>query len=151
MFHIHRYESILFQLDKNPNMARLLHNDKSYPKFNTLEDLLAHPDPDPFGIQSQFEQFLTARVSYPILLVRYEIMQQKDGLEKLESIIYNIIGKRYDLVSLYNKEYTTKYPLEVVDNVKLRDEFRDRYSELNEVFKAQPLIRLVMPHDAKDR
>ena len=76
-------------------------------------------------------------------------MQHLDGLEKLESIIENTIGKRYDLVSLYNKEYTTKYPLEVVDNVKLRDEFRDRYSELNEVFKAQPLIRLVMPHDAK--
>ena len=122
---------------------------KLYPKFNTLKELLAHPDSDPFGIQSQFEQFLTARVPYPILLVRYDVMQHLDGLEKLESIIENTIGKRYDLVSLYNKEYTTKYPLEVVDNVKLRDEFRDRYSELNEVFKAQPLIRLVMPHDAK--
>jgi len=132
-------------------MARLLNNDKSYLKFNTLEELLAHPDPDPFGIQSQFEQFLTARVPYPILLIRNDVMQHLDGLEKLESIIYSIIRKRYDLVSLYNKEYTTKYPLEVVDNVKLRDEFRDRYSELDKVFKAQPLIRLVMPHDAKDR
>ena len=129
-------------------MARLLHNDKSYPKFNTLEGLLSNPDPDPFGIQSQFEQFFTARVPYPILLVRYDIMQQKDGLEKLESTIYSIIGKRYDLVSLYDKEYNTKYGLEVVENIKLRDEFRDRYSELNKVFKAQPLIRLVMPQDA---
>jgi len=130
-------------------MARLLHNDKSSPKFNTLEELLAHPDPDPFGIRSQFEQFLTARVPYPILLIRNDVMQHLDGLEKLESIIYDIIGKRYDLVSLYNKEYTTKYPLEVVDNVKLRDEFRERYSKLDQFFKAQPLIRLVMPHDAK--
>ena len=132
-------------------MARLLHNDKLYPKFNTLEELLAHPDPDPFGIQSQFEQFLTARVPYPIALVRYDIMQQKDGLEKLESIIYSIIGKRYDLVSLYDKEYNTKYGLEVVENIKLRDEFRERYSKLDQFFKAQPLIRLVMPQDAKDR
>ena len=132
-------------------MARLLHNDKSYPKFNTLEALLAHPNSDPFGIQSQFEQFLTARVSYPILLVRNDIMQHLDGLEKLESIIYNIIGKRYDLVSLYDKEYTTKYPLEVVENVMLRDEFRDRYSELDQFFESQPLIRLLMPQDAKDR
>ena len=132
-------------------MARYLHNDKSYPKFNTLEELLAHPDSDPFGIQSQFEQFLTARVLYPILLVRYDIMQHLDGLEKLESIMYNIIGKSYDLVSLYDKKYTTKYPLEVVDNVKLRDEFRERYSELNKVFKAQPLIRLLLPQDTKDR
>ena len=132
-------------------MARLLHNDKSYPKFNTLEELLAHPDSDPFGIQSQFEQFLTARVPYPKLLVRNDIMQHLDGLEKLESIIYNIIGKRYDLVSLYDKEYNTKYGLEVVDNDRLRDEFRDRYSELDKVFKAQPLIQLLMPQDAKDR
>ena len=132
-------------------MARLLHNDKLYPKFNTLKELLAHPDSDPFGIQSQFEQFLTARVPYPIALVRYDIMQQKDGLEKLESIIYSIIGKRYDLVSLYDKEYNTKYGLEVVENIKLRDEFRERYSKLDQFFKAQPLIRLVMPQDAKDR
>ena len=92
MFHFQRYESILLQLDKNPNMARLLHNDKLYPKFNTLKELLAHPDSDPFGIQSQFEQFLTARVPYPILLVRYDVMQHLDGLEKLESIIENTIG-----------------------------------------------------------
>ena len=103
MFHIQRYESILFQLDKNANMARLLHNDKSHPKFSTLEKLLAHPDSDPFGIQSQFEQFLTARVPYPILLVRNDVMQHLDGLEKLESIIYNIIGKRYDIVSLMTR------------------------------------------------
>ena len=144
MFHIHRYESILLQLDKNPNMATLLHNDKSYPKFNTLEELLAHPDLDPFGIQSQFEQFLTARVPYPTLLVRNDVMQHLDGLKKLESIIYNIIGKRYDLVELYDKKYNTKYPLEVVENTKLRDEFRDRYSELDKVFKSQPLIRLLL-------
>ena len=78
-------------------------------------------------------------------------MQHLDGLEKLDSIIYNIIGKRYDLVSLYDKEYTTKYPLEVVENVMLRDEFRDRYSELDQFFESQPLIRLLMPQDAKDR
>jgi hypothetical protein len=71
-------------------MARLLHNDKSYLKFNTLEELISHPDPDPFGIQSQFEQFLTARVPYPILLVRYDIMQHRAGLEKLDSTIYTL-------------------------------------------------------------
>jgi hypothetical protein len=44
------YESILSQLRRHPDNAKKLHNNEAYLKFSTLEELLSHPDHDPFGI-----------------------------------------------------------------------------------------------------
>ena len=122
-----------------------LHNDEDYYEFYTLGDLLSHPDQDPFGIKSQFEQFLTANVRYPILLVRYNIFNNHEALHKLETVVSALAGNQYNFTSLFVENYQRKSTLESISNATLREKFVERYSELNEIFNSQPLIRLLMP------
>ena len=123
-----------------------LHNDEDYYEFYTLGDLLRHPDQDPFGIKSQFENFLTANVRYPILLVRYDIFKNLEALNKLETVVSELDGNQYNFTSLFVEKHQRKSTLESITNATLREQFVERYSELSEYLNSQPLIRLLMPN-----
>jgi hypothetical protein len=143
------YESILSQLKRHPDNSKKLHNDEAYPEFSTLQQLLAHPDLDPFGIQSQFDEFLTANVRYPILLVRYDVFSSAVALKKLQTLVEKLLGRNYSFTSLLSKGYKRKSTLESISNSTLREQFLDRYSHLQEIFDSQPVIRLLMPATKK--
>jgi hypothetical protein len=57
------YSSILSELKENGNLdtAKIIHNDQSYPRFSSLEQLLSHPDDDPIGIRNQFFEMMHLR------------------------------------------------------------------------------------------
>ena len=150
------------QIETNPEIARIMHNDGSYPIFSTLEDLLSHPDVDPIGIRSQFDQFLAAEnVAYPIVLVRDDIFRHGDELERLGSMVSRLLSgdsdgdddarsRRYDFTSLLaattcSGRRTENAALESISNASLRDGLVERYSALNEIFDSRPLVQLVMP------
>ncbi len=152
------------QLETNPEIARIMHNDGSYPIFSTLEDILSHPDVDPIGIRSQFEQFLAAEnVAYPIVLVKDDVFRHVDELERLGSMVSRLLAgdsdgddgamsPGYDFTSLLVADDEDRRgrrvenaALESISNVSLRDGLIERYSALNEIFESRPLIQLVMP------
>jgi hypothetical protein len=154
----------LSQLETNPEIARIMHNDRSYPIFSTLEDLLSHPDVDPIGIRSQFEQFLAAEnVAYPIVLVRDDVFRHGDELERLGLMVSRLLAgdsdvddgsrsRRYNFTSLSAADDKDRRghraenaALESISNASLRDRLVERYSALNEIFDSRPLIQLVMP------
>ena len=149
LFDFFSYESILSQLRRHTDNPIKLHNDESYYEFSSLEELLLHPDQDPFGIKSQFDHFLTDKVSYPIVLVRYESLNNLKSLEKLESLVSKLTGNQYNFTSLYDEGYKRESSLDLITDGILREQFVQRYSDLQQIFESQPLIRLLMPKDDK--
>ena len=140
------YESILSQLGgRHPDNAMKLHNDDQNPEFFTLDNLLSHPDQDPFGMTSQLDYFLAANVRYPILLVRYDVLNNLEALHKLEIVMSELAGVQYNFIFLFVENYKRKPSLESISNATLREQFVLRYSGLSEIFNSQPLIRLLMP------
>ena len=140
------YESILSQLGgRHPDNAMKLHNDDQNPEFFTLDNLLSHPDQDPFGMTSQLDYFLAANVRYPILLVRYDVLNNLEALHKLEIVMSELAGVQYNFIFLFVENYKRKSSLESISNATLREQFVLRYSGLSEIFNSQPLIRLLMP------
>ena len=118
-----------------------MHNDEAYLEFSTLEELLEHPDHDPFGIQNQFEEFLTASsVNYPILLVKYDTFRHPSALLKLGSVVSKITGTQYNFTSLSSEDYKRTSSIGSISNSTLREQFIERYSRLNEIFDSQPLL-----------
>ena len=125
----------------------MLHNNKVFPELSTLDDLLSHPDQDPLGIKNQFEHFLTANVSYPILLVRDDALHHADNLGKLNALVTELADdETYDISPIakaYNRP--NSYSLGSISDTELREQFVERYSALNDLFESQPLIRLLIP------
>jgi hypothetical protein len=139
------YDSILSQLRRHPDNIQKLHNDESFPSINTIEDLLAHPDHDPFGIQQQFIQFYHANVSYPIIYMKYEALLQLSSLQKLDGILLEMTGNSYNLTSLFDSTYRRVSSLDTISDIALRTRFIDRYRDVQQMFDSQPLLRVKMP------
>ena len=138
------YESILSQISSHSDIAQKLHNDAVYPTFESLKHLLSHPDQDPVGIRNQFEEFLSANVTYPIVLVRSDTFSNMDALKKFGLVISKLLGDSYDFTSLYREDDKSS-SLDSISDPELRTRFVERYQDLNELFKSQPLIRLLEP------
>ena len=129
-----------------------MHNNKHYPTFSTLKELLLHPDDDPMGIRNQFEQFLAAdNLVYPIILIRDDIFDNADAMKKLDSLVSQMVDDdEYDIISvLTDKGYEkpTSSSLGSIQNAELQKQFISRYADLNDMFEKQPLIRILMPTD----
>jgi hypothetical protein len=148
------YSSILSELEENNNLdtAKILHNDKTYPSFSSLEQLLSHPDEDPMGIRNQFEKFLTAdNLDYPIMLVRDDALESHDAVQKLNALVTKL-GFEDDITEAIAKEGINKsnMTVESIGDDDVRERFIWRFAALDEIFASQPLIRLLLPKD-KDK
>jgi hypothetical protein len=111
-------------------------------EFSTLEELLLHPDQDPFGIKSQFESFLTANVTYPIILVKCDTFHHLSSLQKLGQIVSEITGIEHNFTSMFINGYNRTSSIASISNSTLREQFIKRYSQLNDMFNSMPLIHL---------
>ena len=150
------YQSILSELNDSGKLdtASILHNDKNYPTFSSVEELLLHPDNDPTGIQHQFESFATAdNVAYPLILIRDDIFSHAEALKKLESLVSQLLDdngdqEEYDIISVLRERGYDKpksYSLESIEDVESRNQFISRFEAVHDLFESQPLIRHLVP------
>lgn len=127
-------EAILSQLPRHYDNPAKLHNDEHYPRFYRVEDLLDFNRDDPFGITAQFDAFCQARVDYPILMVKYE------ALDETVPLVCDFLG--------IERRTWEKRPrassVDVLDpDVRLR--LWNRYGELARRMDAMPSSVLIEP------
>ena len=130
-------EAIVSQHPRHPDNAAKLHNDEHYPRFYRVEDLLSFDDPDPFGVAGQFERFSDPHVDYPILLVRY------DRLEECMPAVCEFLG----VAPVPFERKPRRTSLDSLD-MRTRERLVERYGPLAERMSAMPPCVLIPPKAA---
>jgi hypothetical protein len=103
----------------------------------SLDDFLSSPD-DPFALEDHFRRWTEARVSYPILLVRYETLW-----EHLEEI-HEFVGLPRAAAATFparKKTYVERHPEYDAPVARLRA----RYARLIAAIEALPPISVLPP------
>ena len=150
-FHI-SYQSILSELNDDGKLdtARVLHNNKNFPAFSSIEELLSYPDDDPTGIRHQFENFITAKnLVYPVILIRDDIFHHTEAVKELKKLVSQLLGEEeYDILSILNErgyDQPKSHSLESIMDSELKNQFIRRFEDIHDTFQSQPLIRLLKP------
>lgn len=124
------YNSILSQIPRHPWNPSKLHNNVHHRYYMTPTQLLKEPSSDPFGIGRQFKNFMSRKVSYPILFIKY------GSAHKNASAIFKFLGKQEQPLSFRERssDWTTQPS-------KIRRLLQNKYQNINQIMnEAQELL-----------
>ena len=144
------YSSIISEINNNGNLdtTKIIHNDNTYPRFLSLDQLLHHPDDDPTGIRHQFENYLTANnLVYPIILLRDDALEHPQSIKRLNKFVSHF-GYDDDITDLLDKKGFRKLNSPSLDSIEdddLRERFEKRFLSLNATFESQPIVNILLP------
>jgi len=115
----------MFQIKKLGDPYELTQNT---PNLSSYINLVIQKEKDLFGIEYQFDNWITAQTSFPVLFVDFnEVLDKKD-------IIDSFVGKKLDYSIFKNKNRHTY-------SVDIPQKFRDIYNKLYEKFREEILKR----------
>jgi hypothetical protein len=109
------------------------------PDRYSLEDFLRAPaDDDPFGLEDHFQRWTTARVPYPILLVRYETLWEH--LDEIHAFV-GLSTREAATFPPRKKTYVERHP--AYDEPMAR--LRVKYARLLSAMESLPPVSLLRP------